>query len=432
MSNKKLTEGIVTITDAPFTGAVLPRKGSGVVVIDGALKAGPWQASPEKEPVAEIAAALLDEGTKKRSREAFRDALEARGTTLSFWADGGHLYFSLRALSKYLPEALTLLFEALNEAEIGEEQVRQVIEREAATKIHDAEDTKTEARHALTRLLYKKGSAGYRVDSLTERAQILAITRSDVLEFMKATYRGQILVSAVGDVDPEEFTRLLKDASKGWSSEGGVVGRTSEAADGNSAPLKTFVSIPGKESVDVYMGAPVHLLSTNPELTAFHVAIDLLGGGFSDHLMQTVRDRDGLTYGTFARTRNREAGGHLYWFAWSMFGNSLFEKGMEALQREIGVFLEKGISEKRLKEKAEEIRGRYAVLFSNPASAASEILTGLLTTGNPSEADAYTDAVDALSAKAVSEAARKHLLIRGIAAAGAIDANGKVLRSHAV
>jgi predicted Zn-dependent peptidase len=219
--------------------------------------------------------------------------------------------------------------------------------------------------------------------------------------------------AVVGDIRPEDMERLLLDAGKGWNHTSSSSMRSVELNTLKDTPQKTFSSVPGKESVDVFMGAYIPLKSEDKETPAVLAALDLLGGGFSDHLMQTVRDRDGLTYGTLARIRGRESGNGFYWFAWAMFGNELFKKGIASLEKEIGVFLDAGISDTRYAEKIQELEGKLAVSFSSPLSAVSEIISGMLTTGNPSESDAFVTKLKAIDAKAVEGAARQYLKIDG-------------------
>jgi zinc protease len=220
---------------------------------------------------------------------------------------------------------------------------------------------------------------------------------------------------------------LLLEAGKGWNHISAPSMRPVELNTLKGVSQKTFSSVPGKESVDVFMGSYIPLKSEDKETQAVLAALDLLGGGFSDHLMQTVRDRDGLTYGTLARIRGRESGNGFYWFAWAMFGNELFKKGIASLEREIGVFLDAGIDEKRYAEKIQELEGKLAVSFSSPLSAVSEIISGMLTTGNPSESDAFITKLKTIDAKAVESAARTYLKIDAVSAAGAIDIDGELL-----
>ncbi|MBY0539058.1 insulinase family protein [Patescibacteria group bacterium] len=427
MSDLKFTRGITEFKTQAFNVAVLPRYGTGVVTLSGAIEAGPWHGSAQKGPVAEVLASLLDEGTKKRTREDFRNTLEQKGTSLNFWADGRFVMFTLRATTLALPEALSLLFEALTEPALNDASRIQVVERESAARLQDSEDTRLLARHALTRALFTPNSAGYRFAPLDERAQTLSVTSNDIKEFFKKAYCGPMKIAVVGDIRPEDMEHLLLEAGKAWNHTSASVMRPVELEPQKDAVQKTFSSVPGKESVDVFMGSYVPLKSEDKETPAVLAALDLLGGGFSDHLMQTVRDRDGLTYGTLARIRGRESGNGFYWFAWAMFGNTLFKKGTETLEKEIQVFLNAGIPQKRYEEKIQELEGKLAVSFSSPLSAVSEIISGMLTTGNPSESDAFVTKLKALDAKTVESAARKYLKIDAISAAGAIDTNGNLL-----
>lgn len=424
---KKLTENLISFEGKAYTASLLPRPGSGVVVLKGAIHAGPWHAEANMEPVSGIAASLLDEGTKFHGRESFRTTLEEKGIRVNFWAEDRYAYFSIMATKDALEQALSLVFEALSAPLIAEVSVTEVIEREAAQLVHESESTRSAARRAFSRLLFKENSAGYVVSAKEERAQTRHLKRSDVLSFIAENYRGRIVIAAVGDVEAGVLEKIITQNTKGWDSTHGSSARSVSILESPVKPGELFVSIPGKESVDVYMGSAVPLTPADPAFPALRVATDLLGGGFSDHLIQTVRDRDGLTYGTYARLSGRENGTGLLFGIWAMFGNSLFHKGTDALKRELAVFLKTGITPERLKEKIGEIEGRSAVLFSDHATALYEIFSGMLSIRNPASADLYIEKLHELDAKAVQTVAEKYLRIDAIAAAGAIDESGNLL-----
>lgn len=424
---KKLTEQAVTIQGTAFTAAHMMQKGSGVVSLHGAIHAGDWHAPLRKEPVADVVASSLDEGTAHHSRNAFRYAIEREGARVDFWSEGRYLYFSVVGTVSGFEPALSLAFEALSEPLLAEEAVRQVIEREAAEFMHASENTRSESARAMTRLLFSEGSAGYAVSNAVEKERTLALKREDVLSFFKETYRGRIILSATGDIEASRLESLLNAHTAKWNATPAGSARAVQALPSNAEPKKLFVPIPGKESVDVHMGAALPITPQDPSFPAVRMALDLLGGGFSDHLTQTVRDRDGLTYGTYARIAGVRNGAALSWSAWAMFGNSLFDKGLAALQREIGVFKKEGITEARVKEKLGEIEGRYAVVFSDMRGVVNELMTGLLATGSPHAVDEYISHLHELSAKDVQLASDRYLRVDAVSAAGAIDEKGNLL-----
>ncbi len=424
---KKLTENLVTFEGKAFTASLLPRVGSGVVVLKGAIHAGSWHAQAKKEPLAGISSSLLDEGTKFHGRESFRTTLEEKGIRINFYAEDRYAYFSIMATGDAIEEGLALVFEALTSPLVTETSVAEVVEREAAQLLHESESTRSAARRAFSRLLFKEDSAGYVVSAKEEQTRTRRLKREDVLSFIAENYRGRIVIAAVGDIEGGTLEKILTQNTKDWDSTHGSSARSVSIVESPAKTSELFVSIPGKESIDVYMGSAVPMTPSDPAFAALRVATDLLGGGFSDHLIQAVRDRDGLTYGTYARISGKENGAGLLFGIWATFGNSLFDKGVGALQKELGVFLKTGITPERLKEKIGEIEGRSAVIFSDHATALYEIFSGMLSIGNPGAADAYISKLHEIDAKTVQTVAEKYLRIDAIAAAGAIDESGNLL-----
>lgn len=424
---KKLTDGLVTFDGPAFTASLLPREQSGMVVLKGAIHAGPWHGSADTESVAEVATSLLDEGTTFHSRETFRTLLEAEGVRVYFGVEGRYAFFTITATTKALAHALSLTFEALKSPLVSEASVTEVIERESANLLHESERTRSESKYAFSRLIFKEGSSGYALSAKEERKNMRRLKRADVLSFISENYRGRIVIAAVGDTTASELEKLLKENTADWNHTHGASHKSVSVLESPEKPRELFISIPGKESVDVYMGAALPMPPTDPSFIPLRVAADMLGGGFSDHLMQTIRDRDGLTYGTYARIQGKQNSVGLSWSIWAMFGNALFHKGMQALQNELQVFLKTGITEVRLREKVEEVIGRSAVIFSDHHGALYEVFSGMLATGDPRSADTYLETLQTLDVPTIQKSAEKYLRIDAIAAAGAIDESGKLL-----
>jgi len=60
-----------------------------------------------------------------------------------------------------------------------------------------------------------------------------------------------------------------------------------------------------KTSVSVVFGQTTGLKYSDPDYQALRLATAVLGGsGFSGRLMQTVRDKEGLTYGIYSAASN--------------------------------------------------------------------------------------------------------------------------------
>ena len=88
-----------------------------------------------------------------------------------------------------------------------------------------------------------------------------------------------------------------------------------------------------KENVDVFLGVAANVRVTDDKYVPLSVAAELLGsGGFTGHLMKTVRDRDGLTYGIYARLRDVSNNHPLLFMISATFGNALIKRRKRTLK----------------------------------------------------------------------------------------------------
>ena len=79
----------------------------------------------------------------------------------------------------------------------------------------------------------------------------------------------------------------------------------------------------------------------------FTVATHILGGNFSARLMQTVRVKEGLTYGINSTINGFGNSNDGYWMVGGTFAPELLAKGEKATLREIKKWAEGGVTQVR-------------------------------------------------------------------------------------
>jgi zinc protease len=159
------------------------------------------------------------------------------------------------------------------------------------------------------------------------------------------------------------------------------------------------------------------------------VASYILGGNFSARLMSTVRDNEGLTYGI-----GTVISGQTYadgaWYTRAYFNPDLCKRGLESTQKQLSLWLDKGVNEEELKAKKTTITGVYKVALSTTGGMAGQLLSIAQRNIKMDFLDQYPDKINALTLEEVNGAIKKYIKPDNlhIIVAGSVDSNLEKLK----
>lgn len=392
-----------------------------IVTIQGSVLGG-WDLVPfDKQESVVMFARLLDAGTSTRSKDELRHAVAERGATLSFSSGASRTYFDASCLPEDLPFMLSLIAECLSDSVFDQKELDASRARLLTSISNSSTDTRGQAGIQFQRTLYDKAHPNYSDTNEERTANLAKVTRADLVAFQKHVGCGGLVLAMTGDIKAASAIRAAEAAFATLAP--GTLTEMPYAR--NKKPPKAAekrISIPGKASIDVYIGMSLPFTYDDPEYRPLLILADLLGGSFSGHLMETIRERDGLTYGVYAGMRGISKRKDGYFRVWSMFAPELYEKGIAAIQAETNKFLARGITEKGIASKKEELEGSYLIGLSTTGGLAAALHT-IGTRHQPlSQLVAYVDQVQAVTLAQVKRAAsfiRPELF--SIVAAGTFD-----------
>ena len=133
------------------------------------------------ETEANVHAAMLLEGTTKRTKKDIQLFLDSIGASLSFAATSDRLQFSAKVRTPHIEELLKLVVEALNEPTFPPHELAMLKKRSNAALQLEAQDPNAQAKIANARLLFKKGHPNY-VDTTKESQKSLNKVTAKQLE----------------------------------------------------------------------------------------------------------------------------------------------------------------------------------------------------------------------------------------------------------
>lgn len=400
-----------------------------VVTMRGSFLGGDMYNPEDNSMVADVTAAMLDQGTKDKSKFEISEALESVGARVSFSSDQYRVRFNARCLKDDVSLVLSLIAEQLREPAFNKKDLDTVAKRYVGNLKRSKDDTNQQAARKFLQTLYPDNHPNYPEDVDTRIADIEAITVKDLKSFHKKNYGlGTVTLVAVGDVDNKEISREARDAFDGWKTTALTIKEMDVTANSVNA-TKIYVTMTDKTSTDMYIGQPIGISRNNEDYYSFMVGSFILGGNFSARLMQTVRNEQGLTYGIAAWIGGIDDGNDGYWNVWGTFSPELLEKGYEASMTQLEKWVNDGVSAEELIAKKSTITGTFKVGLATTRGMVNQILTNAERGRPNSHLDDFPGIINALTLERVNEAIKRYVNLEKIVfvAAGSVDDEGNPL-----
>ena len=267
-------------------------------------------ANPIDRPgLANLTAAMLDEGTATRGALEIADDVAALGARLGTGSSMDDTVITARSLARNFPALLDLVADvALRPSFPAEELERQRASR-SAQLLQQRSNPGAVAIEALFAAIYGENHPYGYIETGTP-ASVAAITREDLVGFWERNFvpRNAALVVA-GDISLDELRPLAEAAFGAWGGE--TAPRPALAAPDPPEAGVVIVDMPGAAQTMVYVGTVGAARSTE-DYPALQVMNTALGGSFSSRINMNLREERGYTYGASSGFAYRKGPGPFY------------------------------------------------------------------------------------------------------------------------
>lgn len=249
---------------------------------------------PARPGLAGITAALLTEGTARRSAEEIANEAALLGTELNAASDADSARLSLSLLSRHTGRGMALLADSAEHPAFPATDLARVrANRLTALKQQQDNPSQLAQRAGLLNLFGASSPYGY--DALGTQASLNAITRDEIAGFHSSHYgpRNSLLV-LTGDVTAAEARKLAEDAFGKWAS----TAAPAAAPPAPSTPERKILLVdkPGSPQTAL-MTFGVGFQRSAPDYPSVLVMNNMLGGLFSSRINRNLREEHGYTYG---------------------------------------------------------------------------------------------------------------------------------------
>jgi zinc protease len=246
--------------------------------------------------LAEMTAAMWDEGTARRSAEEIAAELGGMGATISIFADWDDTSARLFSLKRHLPAALDIFTDVLRNPTFPAPELhrQQIAALGRLTQLRN--EPTALASLAATQLLYGYDHP-YGHPQWGNAAVIKALKSDDLQHFYEQHMRPETAaVIAVGDITLDDVKPQLEKALGSWKSN------SARPAEPRFAPPEarptSLVLIDNPHAAQsvihvALIGSP----RNTPDFFAQNVMNMIFGGQFSSRLNLNLREQKGYTYG---------------------------------------------------------------------------------------------------------------------------------------
>jgi zinc protease len=245
--------------------------------------------------LANLLAAMIDEGTERRSALDIAEELAGIGAALRADVDWDFTTLRMHTLTRHLDRALDVFHDVLLHPTFPEIE----LERQRALALGRLERLRDEptslAYLALDALLYGPEHPYGRPDCGGPQS-LRASTRADVVELHRRSVRAEsATVIAVGAVALDDLVSRLNDGFAGWPC-GEAAELQLPALPAPAATTITLLDKPGAPQSVILVGQ-VGPPRRSPDYFAMVLLNAIYGGQFSSRLNMNLREDKGYTYG---------------------------------------------------------------------------------------------------------------------------------------
>jgi zinc protease len=259
------------------------------------IRAGAAADAPERAGRASLTAAVIDEGTSKRSALEIAGSLERLGADLVVSADWDQTVLALQVLSGRIDPAFALLAEVATDPAFQIEEFARKKQERLTALLQERDDPAVIAARGFVATVYGSDHP-YGTGISGDRRTVGSLERDMLVRFHDDYYRpANAFLVVVGDVSPARLIPTLERVFESWAA-GPVEPVTVPRVPAQRAMAIRIMDRPGAPQSELRMGhaGPPR---TTEDYFPLVVMNTILGGSFTSRLNTRLREEKGYTYG---------------------------------------------------------------------------------------------------------------------------------------
>lgn len=238
-------------------------------------------------------AEMMMRGTKNRTKAQIDEQLDQIGAQLSTSSS------SVRgtALKKYVDQLLDVYSDVLLQPKFTEDELDKV-KRQALANLKSSEDKPDEIAAKIANIV--NYGVGHPYGEFATEKTIQQVQTSDLMAYYSSYFKPNIAYLAiVGDISKREAEILVRKHFSSWE-KGKVLAQNWTATEAPEGTSVILVDRPSSVQSVVTVTYPLDLTESDADVIPAKVLNNILGGGSSGRLFQSLREKRGYTYGAYS------------------------------------------------------------------------------------------------------------------------------------
>jgi zinc protease len=327
--------------------ALLPKKTRGESVeARMTLRFGDEKSLAGKSTAAEFAAAMLNRGTSRHTRQQLKDEFDRLKANVFIGGGATQTYVSVTTTRPNLAEVLKLVDEVLTQANFPQDEFEKLKDERLSSIESRRSDPQAIAFTEIQRHInpHPKTDPRY-IETFDEStAAIKSLTLDEVKKFHKDFYGASSgTLSIVGDFDAGEIKELVSSLFGKWENPVPYkrIENTAMAVNTVNQSFET----PDKANAFFVAAYNFEFRDDNPDYPALVLGNYMLGGGFLNSRLATrIRQKEGLSYGVGSQFNAGSLDPVGSFFAYAIYAPENVSKLEQAFNEEIGKVVKDGFT----------------------------------------------------------------------------------------
>lgn len=376
-----------------------------LIRMNAIVRTGSLLEPANKAGLASITGQVMREGgSENYPADELNVLLENKSAYISTSIGFGSGSASLNLLKEDFDELLPVFVDVVRNPAFPEDKI-DLAKTQAKTAISRRnDDQQAIASREFEKLIYGEDTP---YAAQTEYATIDAITREDLVEFHEQAFVGNnMMIGVIGDFDTSEMKRKLREAF-GSVEPGSETNLIYPEVDYSYPSTVNLIDKPDVNQSFVFAG---HIggLRENPDYAALQLLNEILSGGFSGRLLQTVRSDMGLAYSVFGNY-----GSNINYPGWFYVGvmtkSSTTAEAIDAMLGEVKKLQEETVPSEELNEAKDRMLNSLVFRYDSKTDILNERISNEYN-GLPQDYfDQYVEDLKEVSAADVKRVANEYL-----------------------
>ncbi|AZB27621.1 insulinase family protein [Chryseobacterium bernardetii] len=349
--------------------------------------------------VSQLMAEQLDNGTTNLSKDEFNKKVDFLGANINFSSNGA----ASNSLSKYFPEVLGLMADAIVNPKFSAEEIQNAKERIIEGLKADEKNASSIAERVSNALMYGKNTSRGEFETIESINKIQLADVQNIYNKYYAPDNAYLVI--VGDVKFDQIKPLVEKAFGSWKKSNTKFAALEPASNVAKTEINV-VDVPSAVQSVLSVSNLNNLKMKDPNYFPATMANYILGGGGEARLFMNLREKNGFTYGAYSSMNASKYSPDFS--AETSVRNEVTDKAVKEMMNELNAI--STVKPEELENAKAKLKGSFIMSLEKPETIAKFALNQKV---QDLPADFYTNylkSIDKVTAADISNAVKATIL----------------------